>query len=436
MEGFFVPGSQSSSYVSSKRNEEGSYAYDSAAIDIGQQKQAALQDLSKTYESTIENAYASYLANQRNIATSAMGQGYQEAYNQLAQQNLINNITSTTQSLNQARLELEEQESAAREDLNTMFATETANLDKVVTSMDNYLTYVKGLSNSSGQGYLNDEQQNQTVDELYDVLFGAQPQGFTDEEGNSGLTYSQWVHSQLNDSDMDQNWYNWLFYQGGWQDFQNALAKERNQTAANQYQADLVAAEEARKAEEERQAQAAREEAIRNENINNQDYQGLIGTSTDGFDEAGYVTMDSDTSKNISNALHTEEKLKTGEWQIGDIIKYNGYYYRIDQVRPDAASLSSTGNVAYTRLTRHVEQTNSSGTGEMVKINGEWNIKIGNNTYKGKKITNYGDTKSIFKELYSASSNLKEGDIFEYNGKRYIISDKFTGTTIFYEILE
>ena len=278
MEGFFVPGSQSSSYVSNKRNEEGSYAYDSAAIDIGQQKQAALQDLSKTYESTIENAYASYLANQRNIATSAMGQGYQEAYNQLAQQNLINNITSTTQSLNQARLELEEQESAARKDLNTMFATETANLDKVVTSMDNYLTYIKGLSNTSGQGYLSDEQQNQTVDELYDVLFGAQPQGFTDEEGNSGLTYSQWVHSQLNDSDMDQDWYNWLFYQGGWQDFQNALAKERNQTAANQYQADLVAAEEARKAEAEKQAQEEAAAQDRQNKLNDANYQGKIGT--------------------------------------------------------------------------------------------------------------------------------------------------------------
>lgn len=291
MEGFFVPGSQSSSYVSSKRNEEGSYAYDSAAIDIGQQKQAALQDLSKTYESTIENAYASYLANQRNIATSAMGQGYQEAYNQLAQQNLINNITSTTQSLNQARLELEEQESAAREDLNTMFATETANLDKVVTSMDNYLTYIKGLSakpkdglnnlfNTSNkqQGYLTEEQNNMTVDELYDVLFNAQPQGFIDEEGNTGLTYSQWVHSQLNDSDMDQDWYNWLFYQGGWQDFQNALAKERNQTAANQYQADLVAAEEARKAEEERQAQEEAAAQDRQNKLNDANYQGKIGT--------------------------------------------------------------------------------------------------------------------------------------------------------------
>lgn len=288
MEGFFVPGSQSSSYVSSKRNEEGGYAYDSAAIDIGQQKQAALQDLSKTYESTIENAYASYLANQRNIATSAMGQGYQEAYNQLAQQNLINNITSTTQSLNQARLELEEQESAAREDLNTMFATETANLDKVVTSMDNYLTYVKGLSNSSSQGYLTEEQNNMTVDELYDVLFGAQPvgsydangnpQGFFDSEGNGGLSYSQWVHSQLNDSDMDQDWYNWLFYQGGWQDFQNALAKERNQTAANQYQADLVAAEEARKAEEERQAQEEAAAQDRQNKLNDANYQGKIGT--------------------------------------------------------------------------------------------------------------------------------------------------------------
>ena len=78
--GFYVPSSQSSSYVASKRNDEGSYEYTSQAQDIGLQRKAALPDLSEQYGDVVENAYASYLANQRTINASAMGQGYKDAY--------------------------------------------------------------------------------------------------------------------------------------------------------------------------------------------------------------------------------------------------------------------------------------------------------------------------------------------------------------------
>ena len=68
-EGFFVPGSRTASYVKGKTNEYGASDYYSNVNELGIQKQAALQNLSDQYASTINNAYAAYLANQRNIMT-------------------------------------------------------------------------------------------------------------------------------------------------------------------------------------------------------------------------------------------------------------------------------------------------------------------------------------------------------------------------------
>ena len=86
--GWFVT-SRSAPYVLSKQNEEGSYAYKADIANVGIQKQAALQDLEKSYESTINKAYSSYLANQKTIAGTTMGQGYKELYEQAEQENLL-----------------------------------------------------------------------------------------------------------------------------------------------------------------------------------------------------------------------------------------------------------------------------------------------------------------------------------------------------------
>lgn len=214
MKGFYIPSSQSSSYTASKRNEEGSYAYDAAVIGASIQKQAALQDLSKQYESTIENAYASYLATQRGIDTSAMGQGYKEAYKEKQQQNLISNIAEANQNAATVRAQIESQASQSREALDKQFKTETANLDRVAATMNDYLTYVKGLSGS----YLEDKP----IDELYEALSNYQPQGFSDEKDQAGLPYSEWIKNQLKDTADDKAWFQWLFYQGGLQDFINS----------------------------------------------------------------------------------------------------------------------------------------------------------------------------------------------------------------------
>ena len=119
MRGFYVPASRSSDYVAQKRDTEGSFAYDKAAIELGMQKQQALQGLQKSYESTIENAYASYLAGQQNIGASQMGQGFKEAYKQQQEQNLLSNIAQANQSTASVRAQIAQSESQARNALDT-----------------------------------------------------------------------------------------------------------------------------------------------------------------------------------------------------------------------------------------------------------------------------------------------------------------------------
>lgn len=214
MNGFYVPNSVSSSYVSNKRNEEGSLAYDSAANEIGIQKQAAVQQLEKNYATTIENAYASYLAANRGVDASNMGQGYKELYKTIQQQQLRENIANTNTSFNEAIASLNQQESEAQAQIQSQFQTEVAYFDRLKQSFADYFDYVKTLTNDAGETYLDESEMTQTVDSMYNVLKNTMPQGYLDEEGNMGMSYEEWIKSQLGDTEEDTAWSQWLFSTG------------------------------------------------------------------------------------------------------------------------------------------------------------------------------------------------------------------------------
>lgn len=218
--GFYVPNSISSSYVASKRNSEGTRGYEGMANEVGMQKQAALQDLGQQYASTIENAYASYLAANRGVAGSQMGQGYKEAYMQMNQENMMAQVANANATAANARLELGNQEAAAQEQIQKQFQEEVSYFDRTAKSAGEYLEYLKTLTGQDGAStYLAPENFEKSVDELYDVVFGAQPQGYLDAEGNKGLSYLQWVNSNLKDNSTDNAWAQWLFGRGGYQEF-------------------------------------------------------------------------------------------------------------------------------------------------------------------------------------------------------------------------
>lgn len=328
MKGFYVPGSRSGSYVSNKRDEEGSLLYETASSEAGIQKQAALQSLGENYAATIENAYASYLANQRDIRTSAMGQGYKEAYLEAQDKALVSNIAQSNLSLANARAELESQEQQAQSTLAEQYQTEVANLDRVANSMNDYLTYVKSLTGKDDptSKYFTEEQEQLAVDDLYEQLYMAQPQGLLDEEGQAGKTYLEWIRSQLTNSEVDTNWSNWLFYQGGWQDFINSVNKSKEPSV-------VTADKEADKQAEEEQ-KAAEEKA-----------KWYVGTATkentSAFAPMAYtyngktysakqtIQAGSKNSAKITRALDVKNKLASGELKINDIVIYDGKYYVI-----------------------------------------------------------------------------------------------------------
>ena len=236
MNGFYVPGSVGGSYVANKRDEEGTLLYEGAANEIGIQKQAAIQQLEKNYAATVENAYASYLAANRGVQGSQMGQGYKELYKQIQQQQLQQNIASTTSEFNKQVMNVEAQEESAKQQIQERFQQEVSYFDRLQQSLSNYFEYVKTLTDKDGNGYFDPYELNQSVDSMYDILGTAQPIGqydsegnyigYSDQDGKAGMTYSEWIANQMGTSDEDQAWYQWMIG-GGFNEFMNAPKSTR-----------------------------------------------------------------------------------------------------------------------------------------------------------------------------------------------------------------
>ena len=325
---FYVPGSLSGSYVASKRTPEGSLAYPAAETEIGIQKQAALQDLSKQYETTIENAYSSYLASQRNIMESAMGQGYKEQYLESQDQALVESLAQINANAASVRADLEMQESKAKETIQQQYQQEVTNLDRTAASFQNYLDYVKDLSYTDPEtketiSALGEEYTNLGVDYLYETLYNLQPR----ETGIDGMSYAEWLQANIGKTEEDAAWYQWA-QSGGLQDFLSAVRSRPDyQTAEQKLTADKAA-----------------KDAIEQEKINlSRAESGYIGTSTKtngtynvngttyvkdtNSANKGYVAHGSKLGERIMATLNIPDKLATGILKYGDMIEYNGEYY-------------------------------------------------------------------------------------------------------------
>lgn len=224
---------ETGAFVADKRTDTGLKMYDEASGEIGLQKQQALQNLRQSYASTIDNAYASYLASQRNINASAMGEGYKQAYMAAQDQALQQQIAQTNLSAAQSTEEIATQSAEAQSKLQEAYNTEVTNIDKVGSSMSKYLEYVKSLRGRTKDGQpddtikaLTDYEEKLSVDDLYERLTNLNPKDlyYGDEQG---MSYAEWINSQIgeNANTTDANWRDWLLYGGGYQDFKNALTK-------------------------------------------------------------------------------------------------------------------------------------------------------------------------------------------------------------------
>ena len=126
----------------------------------------------------------------------------------------------------------------AQSSLQKQYETEVGYIDRVRDTMNNYLTYVKSLRGkakptdeftSDEIRALTTEEEEMTAADLYERLYNLSPKNLYDSEMGQGLSYYEWIGSQLKDTESDTAWRDWLFYSGGYQDFINAV-KQRGKT--------------------------------------------------------------------------------------------------------------------------------------------------------------------------------------------------------------
>ena len=255
---------ETGAYVAGKRTEEGTPVYEAASGALGMQKQAAIQNLEKNYATTIENAYASYLANQRGIETSAMGQGYKQAYLEAQDKALQQNIAQAGLSFAENKAAINQNIAEAQSSLQKQYETEVGYIDRVRDTMNNYLTYVKSLrgkvkstdkTTSDEIRALTTEEEAMTASDLYERLYNLSPKNLYDPEMGQGLSYYEWIGNQLKDTESDTAWRDWLFYSGGYQDFINAVKQRGKTDVYKQYE----------KSQEEKEQEKSYEESLNSE---------------------------------------------------------------------------------------------------------------------------------------------------------------------------
>lgn len=230
--GFYTLGSRSGSFVENKRDEAGALEYQGASNKIGIERQRALQDLSSSYEQTINNAYASYLAGQQAIANSNMGQGFKEQYLQMQRENTMSQIAQANQTSASVREEINAAANTAQEQVNALKAEETANLDRALTLMSEYRNYVNSLQDAKGKGMYDKEQQGWDIKYLYSDLFNMDPKDYYEDSSKTtrGKSYAEWVHEQMTGTDDDNAFSNWLYYNQGLQNLGQMIEHSKLET--------------------------------------------------------------------------------------------------------------------------------------------------------------------------------------------------------------
>lgn len=234
--GYYVPGKIANSVVANQQNDKGAYVYEDALRQNSMQTQAAIQSLNKTYSDTINNAYNSYLNSKYGVMGSRMGQGYKEMYQQAIENDLQANIAQANLSSAEAKQELLQSQQEADAAVGSAFQTEVLNIEKAKDSLSNYFAYVNSLSNAEKGSYFTADEQQYSLDRMYEKLLQADPRYYKDIKGKQGLTWMQWAKSQATTA-ADQEWYDWLSANKNMVD--KALI-EKARDSEQQYQQELM----------------------------------------------------------------------------------------------------------------------------------------------------------------------------------------------------
>lgn len=233
--GYFIPATVAVSYVPNLKNEESTYKYDTQRQDIGIQRQAAIQNLDKSYSDVVNSAYTNYLNSKRGILGSQMGEGYKQAYINMQQQQLQQTVNEASMNAAEARQQIYTNEQKSLEEVQKTYQTEVNNLDRVAASLAQYREYVNTLQ-KDGQSYLTEEQKARNIEDMYYDLMNAQPEDY------DGKTFLKWQKEQFGTkvSEADQTWWNWLTQaditgKSGYDLFKGAVSTEATSKSKDTY---------------------------------------------------------------------------------------------------------------------------------------------------------------------------------------------------------
>lgn len=250
---YYVPNKIANSYVANKRTETGEYMYDSAMQDIGMETQAAVQSLNKSYSNVINDAYTNYLNSKRSIMSSDLGQGYKEAYIEKQQKALQETTAQAGLSAAETKQQLLQQQYESQAAVGKAFQTEVLNMEQVGTQLTNYMEYLKNVYGEAGTSYYEDVISGKGLtdldtkvglkaEDIYDVLYNAQPKGYSTEGGEAAMSWMDWLKTQIK-TEKEQSWYDWYVGEGGYEQFQDAYGSGYSQLVSDEL------AEQARKKE-------------------------------------------------------------------------------------------------------------------------------------------------------------------------------------------
>lgn len=258
---YFLPNKIANSYVASKRTGTGEYMYDSALQDIGIETQAAIQSLNKSYSNVINDAYTNYLNSKRSIMSSNLGQGYKEAYIEKQQEALQETTAQASLSAAETKQQLLQQQYESQDTVGKAFQTEVLNMEQVGTQLTNYMEYLKNVYGEAGTSYYEDiisgkgltdldTKVGLKAEDIYDLLYNAQPKGYSTEGGEAAMGWMDWLKTQIK-TEKEQSWYDWYVDEDGYEQFQDAYKKGIYGSEVSKYLADKEA--EQKKLAEEQQ---------------------------------------------------------------------------------------------------------------------------------------------------------------------------------------
>lgn len=231
MAGFYVPSNFSANYVANKKNEDGTYTYDSEVNRAGIDAQRNLQQLNKQYGVTINQASAQGLLANRGLRASALGTGYKSSFAQQLQDQVSQEVDQATLSVGEVKQNIFQSLGQNLNQIGQVQVQEINNMRRTASSLEQYHNYAKTLYNEEGNytdkfGFKTGDEY--TFEDNYDKLFDQQINNkgilslYLDESGNQGLSYEEWLRQNSGSSESDTSWLDWV-YNGGLTQYQDFI---------------------------------------------------------------------------------------------------------------------------------------------------------------------------------------------------------------------